>query len=216
MLDKQKIKARYISHIRESKLNSSYKSNWIKKLYKDNKYLLMDIIDICNKEDYSYYEKYYISLYKSLGYNLLNMTDGGEGLSGYKYTLDDRLKRSNRMKGSGNTFYGKRHTQESLKLMSINSINDGINNPMYGKNQKEESKRRMSLKKKGLYDGIKNPRAKKLYQYDIDNKLIKIWDYAKECADYYKISRGNISTFAKHNTNSDKFRILKGFVFKFN
>ena len=164
-------KIRYTTHIRESKLNSSHKSNWIKKLYKDNKYLLMDIIDICNKEDYPYYEKYYISLYKLLGYNLLNMTDGGEGISGYKYTLNDRLKRSNRMKGIGNTFYGKKHSQEAISKISIKNhyANLGNKNPMYGKKQKDKSKKIMSLKKKGLYDGIKNPRAKKLYQYGWEN-----------------------------------------------
>jgi len=56
--------------------------------------------------------------------------------------------------------------------------------------------------------------------YNTDNNLIKCWDFAKECADFYNISRGNISTFSKNNTNVDlsgrgKYRILSGFIFKY-
>lgn len=79
----------------------------------------------------------------------------------------------------------------------------------------------MSDKKIGIYDGVNNPRAKKIFQYDDDDHLVREWSYAKECADFFNISRGNLSTFAKHNTEADtldspvKYRKLKGMVFKF-
>lgn len=73
-------------------------------------------------------------------------------------------------------------------------------------------------KKIGLYDGIKNPRAKVIYQYDKKLNLIKRWDYAKECADFYNISRGNISNSSKFNSvknKDDKYRTCSGFIFLF-
>jgi group I intron endonuclease len=202
-------------HINESKKNNTHKSNWIRKV----KNIKMEIIDVCDEDNYSFWEQYYISLYKSWGFNLLNMTIGGEGISGYKYTEEDKLKRSIRMLGNKNHFYGKNHTLRTIEILS-NIDRSGEKNSMYGKKHKEISKKIMSNKKLGFYDGVNNPRAKKLYQYDLDNKLIKCWDFAKECADFYNISRGNISTFSKNNTNVDlsgegKYRILSGFIFKY-
>lgn len=215
------INKRFKEHIRESffiknkRKYNSHKSNWIRKVKDIN----IEIIDICNEDNYSFWEQHYISLYKSWGFNLLNKTIGGEGLSGYKYTDEDRLKRSIRMLGDKNHFYGKKHTSETRKIIS-NIDRCGDKNSMYGKKHKEISKTIMSNKKIGIYDGVKNPRARVLFQYDLDNNLIRCWDYIKECADFYNIHRSNISTFAKNNTNVDlsgegKYRILSGFIFKY-
>lgn len=212
------IKKRYSEHINESKTNNTRKSNWIRKLSKEEKLPIIDVIDICDECSFSFWEMHYISLYKSWGFRLLNHTDGGEGASGYKYSDDMRLKKSESMKGPKNHFYGKNHTKETKKILS-EVDKKGEKNPMWNKNHKISSKNIMSSKKSGLYDGVKNPRARKLYQYTINNELVKIWDYAKECADFYNISRGNISTFAKNNSKVDdkhgKYRILNGFIFKF-
>ncbi len=209
------VNKRLRQHINESNKNNTHKSNWIRKVKSIN----IEIIDVCNEDNYSFWEQHYISLYRSWGFNLLNMTIGGEGVSGYKYTEEGKLKRSIRMLGSKNHFYGKNHTLETIEILS-NIDRSGEKNSMYGKKHKEISKKIMSNKKVGVYDGINNPRAKKLYQYDLDNNLIKCWDFAKECADFYNISRGNISTFSKSNTNVDlnskgKYRILSGFIFKY-
>ena len=208
------VNKRFRQHINESYKNNTHKSNWIRKVKNIN----IEIVDVCDESNYSFWEQHYISLYRSWGFNLLNMTIGGEGVSGYKYTKEDRLKRSIKMLGDKNHFYGKKHTLESRKIIS-EVDRYGEKNAMYGKKHKEISKS-MSNKKIGIYDGVNNPRAKKLYQYDLDNNLIKCWDFAKECADFYNISRGNISTFSKNNTNVDlgvvgKYRILLGFIFKY-
>jgi hypothetical protein len=102
----------------------------------------------------------------------------------------------------------------------IASERTGDKNAMYNKTHKESSKKIMSSKKIGIYNGINNPRSRKLYQYDMDNNLLKIWDFCKECADYYNLSRGNISTYAKNNTKVDidgigKYKMLNKFIFKF-
>ena len=92
----------------------------------------------------------------------------------------------------------------------------GEKNPMFGKNHTDVSKKIMREKKLGLYDGVNNPRSKVLYQYDKNLNLIKKWNYAKECCDFYKISRGNVSTAAKSNSlTKDKFIIRYGFIFSF-
>lgn len=89
----------------------------------------------------------------------------------------------------------------------------GEKNSMYGKKHTDYSKKLMRIKAQERI-GIKNSMAKKLYQYDLDYKLIKIWDYAKECADNYKVSEGNISSAATYNSNITKdFKIRYNFIF---
>ena len=74
---------------------------------------------------------------------LLNMTGGGEGTSGYRHTSDRKdkirqkqLKRwtdeeKTKIKGDKNSFYGKKHTEDTKKRIGILSKkrNQGCNNP---------------------------------------------------------------------------------------
>ena len=72
------------------------------------------------------------------------------------------------------------------------------------------------IKKIGLYDGVNNPRAKELFQYDKDLNLIKKWTFAKDCCDFYNISRGNVSASAKINSHRhDNLIIRYGYIFSF-
>lgn len=205
--------------------SKSHKSNWIKKLKKMDKLPIMEIIETCYANDVDFWERHYISLYKSWGYNLVNKTDGGYGIRGYKYSNEFKLERSCKYKGKGNPFYKKNHTRKTIKAMKKRAkirFSDPTKNVMYGKKHKESTIELIRQSKIGLHTGDKNPRARKLYEYDINNQLVKIWSTAKECADFYNISRGNISTFAKHNTEVDNGSVNKQYkiskkkiIFKF-
>ena len=80
------VNKRLKEHIRESLYIKnkvkyhSHKSNWIRKVKDIN----IEIVDVCDESNYSFWEQHYISLYRSWGFNLLNMTIGGEGLTGYR------------------------------------------------------------------------------------------------------------------------------------
>jgi group I intron endonuclease len=55
---------------------------------------------------------------KNIGYN--NSPTAGNSI-GVKHSEESKRKRSERISGNGNPFYGKKHSKESLKLMSDNS-----------------------------------------------------------------------------------------------
>lgn len=110
------------------------------------------------------------------------------------------------MSGSGNPMYGvhlcgekagrynKPFSEESKRKISEHHANvSGKNNPMYGKHHTEEVKNRISEKNKGrkptqeqiekrlekvkgTFAGGKNPMAKTVYQYTLDNILVNTFD----------------------------------------
>ena len=62
------------------------------------------------------------------------------------------------MAGQNNPFYGKTHTEESKKKMSLNHKDvSGKNNPMYGKHHSDEAKEKISQARKDIYIKDKCP-----------------------------------------------------------
>jgi hypothetical protein len=91
------IKARYYQHICVSS-DSSYRANWIKSLNKVNLKPIIKELDVC-ESDGNDLERYWISQFKAWGFRLVNLTDGGEGVSGYKRDAEFSARMSNVHKG---------------------------------------------------------------------------------------------------------------------
>jgi hypothetical protein len=111
------------------------KIKWIKEL----KYLglkpIIEQIDTVDFEDWQYWESWYIELFRYYGFELLNLTSGGEGTFGYKHTEETReIIKEKRKKQifseetkkilsevrMGNTYAkGSRHTEEMRLEKSI-------------------------------------------------------------------------------------------------
>ena len=90
-----------------------------------------------------------IDVYRRRGIQLVNHTDGGEGVSGYKHTEEHKSKLKGNNRGSltwGMTFKGKKHTEESRQKMSHSQVG---NKNKLGKKVSEESKQKMSQAKSG-------------------------------------------------------------------
>ena len=73
-------------HIRESikrkDSNQTYKTNWINSILESKKIPIIEEVDECPWKESEALEIYYIAKYKSEGYNLVNGTEGGEGVLG--------------------------------------------------------------------------------------------------------------------------------------
>lgn len=83
-----------------------------------------------------YLIKYYNTKNPEYGYN---MTDGGEGLLGYRHTQETKQKISEKNKG-------KRHSEEHRQKLS--EMKSGEGNPMWGKHHSQKNKRPYKLKVK--------------------------------------------------------------------
>src|SRR5690606_32343851 len=83
-------KRRYSSHLRDNR--NFHKCNWIKSLLSRGFAPNMVILAIVEEKEWEKAEQYFISIYKSLGSRLTNMTEGGDGNKGYKLSEEARHK----------------------------------------------------------------------------------------------------------------------------
>ena len=86
---KKELVERMYSHISNYRLKKekSHKNSWIKSLKQKNLKPIIKELDLVKEEDWEFWEQFYINLFKSWGFNLTNMTKGGEGSLGGKGCL---------------------------------------------------------------------------------------------------------------------------------
>lgn len=96
------IKKRLILHMSTIEKYKSHKNSWLKFLKAKSLKPIIEIIDVVNEENWGFWEQYWISQFKTWGFNLTNSTDGGD---------------------SGPSWLGKKHTEKSKLLMSSKKKN---------------------------------------------------------------------------------------------
>lgn len=135
---------RLSSHLRDRRL--SHKRTWIDGLRQEGLVPTLDLLDEVPERDWEFWEQEYIRVFRAIGIRLVNMTDGGEGIS---------------LPGDKNPFYGKTHTAETRekikakrKLQVIpeevyqkRSIKySGGNNPFFGRRHSPETREKIRQK----------------------------------------------------------------------
>ena len=70
---------RYTNHFNSARDKNTHKRNWINNVRKDGLRPELIIIDEVPKSEWQYWEKFYISLFKTWGFSLVNYTEGGDG-----------------------------------------------------------------------------------------------------------------------------------------
>jgi hypothetical protein len=104
------IKERFKSHLKSTQLKIKNKKNsWIKSLLKQNLRPRLEILDIVNVKEWEFWEIFYINLYRSWGFDLKNMDNGGCGGK----ILSNETKNKLRQKNLG------RKQSEETKLKKI-------------------------------------------------------------------------------------------------
>lgn len=81
---------RLTHHIYSCKRENNHRTNWIKSIFKKGKKPIIKMIDFCPWDESQKLEMFWISKFKEQGFNLVNMSDGGEGNIGLK--LSEEVK----------------------------------------------------------------------------------------------------------------------------
>lgn len=85
---------RFKDHLRDRTIN--HRTNWIKSLASADKRPVLEILDEVPKTEWEFWEKEYIRVFRMIGMNLVNSTEGGEApMSGRKSSLQTRTKLKN-------------------------------------------------------------------------------------------------------------------------
>lgn len=111
------LKRRYRKHLSDARCNrGGHRNNWIRKLFSED--ILPDIIVLekVSFEERENREKYWIG--KLSKNNLTNMTEGGEGMSGHKHSLETRAAISDKKRGvriNSSKYTGTYYDEKSKK-----------------------------------------------------------------------------------------------------
>jgi group I intron endonuclease len=155
--------------------------------------------------------------FHQLGFNTLRKAGNSLGYKHTKETIEKMSGKNNPMYGKS-VWRGKKHTDESKKLISDNTRGLALKekNHFYGKQHTEQSKKKMSENNKRL-SGMDNPNYGKesknrriVLQYDINNNFVREWSYAGEASKILGIHMQGIFSCCL-----GRQKIYKGFIWKY-
>lgn len=185
-------KKRFRQHIDSGKnIKNNLVSKWIKSLLNKDLKPSMEIIDEI-EGDWEWLEIYWISQFKTWGFKLKNMTEGGEGSTGYSCNKKTRKKISNTKikKFKSGEIKPVKHTEEwKNELKNKYSINDETIIKLYkeGKTASYISKH-INVTAKTVYSRLKKHNLFYL-KNKIDLNLYKINELIKSGLNYIQISK---------------------------
>lgn len=207
------IKKRLYRHIFDAKTKKKLNKRdaWIKSLIINGEEPIIEILSETNYDDWAFEEQYWISQFKAWGFNLKNMTDGGEGTFGRVVSTETKIKMSNSKKGKtpinlndlkksriksimqydldGNFIKEWESISEAKKKLNINNIN------MVLKNKRNSAggfiwRYKWDSLTPDVVNNIKikhkKLEPKKILQMDKYDNIIKEWDSVSSVKSIYK------------------------------
>lgn len=195
---KQKLSRRLSQHLcaakkaKETNYKLNYNYNWINKELSEGYEIIIEELDSVNfqeNESWEWLEQYWISQMKIWGFNITNLTDGGDGNKNQHFSKETIQKRAEKLRGIPRDLETRRKISESHK----------------GKILSEETKNKVS-------NSIKELQGRKILQYDLDGNKIKEWNCIVDAAKQLNIDKANIGHCCSHKENHNS---AGGFIWRY-
>ena len=140
------VKRRLRQHLHQSKSSNSGKNLWIKDLLSHNLRPSIVTLDEVPMDEWGYWERWWLELCVSWGFDMVNLLQGGNGCSTHAKETIEKIRKSVSGENNSMGFQGKTHTDESKK--KISESNKGVSRGK-GKVLSEETKKKISQTLKG-------------------------------------------------------------------
>lgn len=223
------IEERKKSHLRAARsLKKNFKNvAWIRSLTKEGIEPHIEIIDLCDCNNWQATEQYWIEQFKVWGFKLNNMVAGGLGAKSPSLEVREKIRIANTGKSAWNK--GLTFSEESRKLMSESHKgqipwNKGVpglkgeDNPSFGKKRSNEqianmSKTTLNLsqdKKNNIIEAVKKANSKAIIQCATNGDELKRWTNGSIASSELSIHHGHISDCC-----SGKRKTAGGYVWKY-
>jgi group I intron endonuclease len=198
------MRTRYSHHcsVYKNSQVSNLRANWLKGLLKEGLKPIMEVIEEIDDNRTDFWEQHYISLYRSWGFPLTNMTSGGEMSFGHSPETIEKIR-----KGAIGKNKGKIRSEETKRKLS-------------------EGQKRRIREGRGLHDNnsevrkklreLNISRSKPIIQYTLSGEFIREWNSTREAAESLNLKYSSIKNCAlglskssygfiwKHKTNFDE------------
>lgn len=152
--------------------------NWITSLAKKGKLPIIELVEEVSEEDWIIMERYWISQFKTWGFNLTNIAIGGEGNTGYSPSEEVRKKLS--LKGKE---YFRNHPRKKSSIQKMIATRLANKIPV-----SEITRYKIGIKNKGRITGKRDA----VLQYDLKGNFIKEWDGIEVAAKMLGLNKGSI------------------------
>lgn len=205
------IKQRFKAHNNSARYKDTHKFNWIKKLKDSDLKPILKIIDEVPENEWKYWEKFWIEQFKQWGFNLVNSTSGGDGLTNGNQTS---WKKGNKPwnTGKGNI---KKCIICNTEFKSPKSANRKTCSKECSSKVRQQATKKTQFKK-SVEPWNKNKKGHKtkkripVLQYTLDNKFIKEFECCEDAAKEVKCGTENI-----RNACVGRSKTAKGFIWKY-
>lgn len=212
------------SHMHDSKRRNTHLYCWIRKLKQNNLMPTIELLDVCDMNNWRELECYWIYQLRTWGFNLTNLAEGGMGNPIMNKETKRKISEALKGKSSWNkgipcsietkkklskVLTGRIHSKESRKKMSISQT---------GRKASEQTKKLMSSKQKGRKD-TRSFQAKRnqilslskpVFQFTKNNEFINEWESAVDAYENTQINKSHIGECC-----NGKRKSAGGFIWKF-
>ena len=184
---KQTLKRRLRGHLCDAKKAErlgNYKNhnyNWINYELREGYSIIieeLDSLDFGDNEDWKWFEQYWISQMKIWGFNLTNLTDGGDGNQNQHFSRESIELRASKIRGIPRDEETRKKISKGLK----------------GIKRSEETKKKVK-------DSITKLQGESIRQFSKDGVFLKEWSSISEAARTLNIDRANIGHCCAHKPN---------------
>lgn len=144
---------RYFQHCNKNRKEEKHRYNWIQNILNQGLKPIMTIIDEVHYNEWSFWEIWYIELFKSWGFKLLNKTKGGDQT---EWSPATQFKKGNVPWNKGIT-----HSDETKKILRIRLTGRKVTKETRQKMSESQKKIQKNIDHSKFIEGGKRTRFKK-------------------------------------------------------